>query len=137
MSSTLRSVAQIPARIKYLVAVANSDNDSTNLADDECFAFQCDAAAFAESSTVVSTFTPAGISNYDYNAGQLFKDLGRQVVVYDASTKLHVAIYREVQPVEGADTEGVGEDGAIPIFIRVWAADGAGVRVARTGPGAH
>ena len=140
MSSTLRTVAQIPPRIKYLVAVATGADGSDNILDDSCVAFTCDSGAFLESSVIPHTspaIAAAAATGVGYSTGDMFKDLGRQLVIYDASTKLHRVIYRQVQRVDGADTEGVPGDYDEPLFVRVWAASGAGVRVARTGPGAH
>jgi hypothetical protein len=62
--------------------------------------------------------------------------MGRQITIYDDTTSAHVAIYREVQVVNGADTEGVG--GSSPAwgsnyFVKVWSANGLGVAVVRTG----
>jgi hypothetical protein len=145
MSSTLRTVAQIPPRIKYLQAVADGDTDSDTVTDDACFGFTCTEGAFSES--VVPTGSAAqglataisGFGQASYNTGDHFKDLGRQLVIYDARTKLHVAIFRQVLGVNGVDTEGVG---AVPpsgeaLYVKVWSATGGGVRVARTGAGAH
>jgi hypothetical protein len=140
MSSTLRTVAQIPPRIKYLVAVAAGADGSDNILDDSCVAFTCSEGAFLESSVIPDNspaIAAAGALGRGFGVGDLFKDLGRQLVIYDSRTKLHRVIYREVQVVNGPGAEGVGADGATPYFVRVWSATGAGVRVARTGAGAH
>jgi len=136
MSSNLRTVAQIPARIKYLVAVAGTADCSNNLTADTCYAFTCSAGTFSES--LISNVGLPTVSILNLNPGDLFKDLGRQVTIYDSGAdKDHLVTYRQVQPVNGAGTEGVSGAYTTATFVRVWAASGAGVRVARTGPGAH
>jgi hypothetical protein len=143
MSSTLRTVAQIPPRIKYLTAVTTAPNTGTNIIADDCYAFTCHEDAFSESVVPSGsnasglTFTIRDYVARGYATGEYFKDLGRQLVIYDATTKLHLAIFRQVQVVNGDGTEGVGAEGATPIFVKVWSASGGGVRVARIGPGAH
>jgi hypothetical protein len=143
MSSTLRTVAQIPPRIKYLVAVAATSNASANILADTCYSFTCAAGTFSKSliSTTEAAAIPsnANVTADDFAAGDLYKDLGRQLVIYDATTDAHLIIYRAVQIV---DDDAAGHEGVPPTYptaryVRVWAASGAGVRVARTGPGAH
>ncbi|NCY25270.1 MAG: hypothetical protein EBX37_10530 [Alphaproteobacteria bacterium] len=90
------------------------------------------AALTAAEETAVVQYCEEGGANI---TGTLFKDLGRTLTVYDATTALHVATYRECQLVAGGP-EGVPEDtptyGA-DYYVRVWAADGDGVAVARLG----
>lgn len=136
MSSTLRSVAQIPARIKYLVAVASPVDSSDNILADECVAFSTDLD-LATMIPHTEVPTEAVVAPEVFAPGDLFKDLGRQVIVYDAATSAHLIVYRQVQRVNGANDEGVPGNYNVPFYIRVWAASGAGVLVARTGPGAH
>jgi len=142
MSSTLRTVAQIPPRIKYLVAVAATSDASDNILSDLCYSFTCPVGTFSESlitSTAAAAVPLASITQDNLALGDLYKDLGRQLVIYDAATDAHLIIYREVQIVDddAAGTEGVPIDYPTARYVRVWAASGAGVRVARTGPGAH
>jgi len=142
MSSTLRTVAQIPPRIKYLVAVAATSDCSANILADTCYSFTCAAGTFSESlisNTAAAAIPIASLTKDDFAAGDLYKDLGRQLVIYDATTDAHLIIYRAVQIV---DDDVAGDEGVPPTYptaryVRVWAASGAGVRVARTGPGAH
>lgn len=142
MSSTLRTVAQIPPRIKYLVAVADTSDASANILSDLCYSFTCPAGTFSESlisNTAAAAIPIASLTADDFAVGDLYKDLGRQLVIYDATTDAHLIIYRAVQIV---DDDGAGDEGVPPTYptvryVRVWAASGAGVRVARTGPGAH
>lgn len=142
MSSNLRTVAQIPPRIKYLVAVAATSDASDNLLSDLCYSFTCPEGTFSESliSSIDAAAVPlASITLVNLSAGQLFKDLGRQLVIYDATSDAHLVVYRAVQLVddEANGHEGVPPDYPTARYVRVWAASGAGVRVARTGPGAH
>jgi hypothetical protein len=143
MSSTLRTVAQIPARNKYLVGVGSATSGALSAATtagvvaDDCYAFTCNESALSSSLLPSGTTAISGAVKADYAAGDLFKDLGRQLVIYDSATDAHIAVFREVQPVDNAGTEGVGATGGTPLFIKVWAASGLGVLVARTGPGAH
>lgn len=64
--------------------------------------------------------------------------MGREIVIVNADCR-RVALFREVQRVSGATTEGVGglvdpADGAYGcFFVKVWSADGQGVYVVRTG----
>lgn len=67
---------------------------------------------------------------YDFVAGVLFRDLGRQITIVDAAN-ITLALYRETMPMDNSLTEGVGTYQSI--WVRVWAADGSGVRVARLG----
>lgn len=136
MSSNLRTVAQIPARIKYLIAVAaGTSGEAAAPLDDDCFAFTCENGAFT-ASLVASDALP-DVTEASYAAGDLFKDLGRQVVIYDPATNVHLAIFREVQEVNGEGDEGVPADYNVSFFVKVWSAAGTGVRVARTGAGAY
>lgn len=141
MSSTLRKIAQIPSRVKYLVAVGSptstvATQTTAGVAADTCYAFTCDEGALSSSLLPSGTTAISGAAAYSYAAGDLFKDLGRQLVIYDSATDAHLAVFRQVQLVNGAGAEGVGA--TLPAtFIKVWAATGVGVLVARTGPGAH
>lgn len=136
MSSVIRHIAQIPVRTKYLLAVA-SDASGGIAADAPAFSL---AGSWPATIGTVDAI-PASVLNdnataLDVAAGALYRDLGRQIVVADdAEGNLHLAVYRQVQLVNSADTEGVG--GAAPgygcLFVRVWGADGLNVAVARTG----
>lgn len=136
MSSTLRSVAQIPARIKYLVGIIDVTDTSDNILADECSAFSTvlDLDTMIPYSGLPLSVAATGET---FNAGDLLKDLGRQVIVYDAATGAHLVVYRQVQRVNGAGNEGVPPGYDVPLYVRVWADNGQGVRVARVGPGAH
>ncbi len=139
MSSTLRKIAQIPARIKYLVAIDNADSTTNVVTSVSCYGIQfADPADIPSESLVAYPSGGAFTDSTEVNLaqGDLFKDLGRQLVIYDSATDAHLAVFRQVQLVNGAGSEGVGA--TLPAtFIKVWSASGGGVGVARTGPGAH
>lgn len=151
MSSTLRKFSQIPVRTKYLLGVGvaspgsgtNGDlfgNDGASVIRMTNGAYQSigpvatTANITAIAAAVGATITPV---SGDLTS-VLYKDMGRSITVYDASLggSLHIATYRECQLVKGAATEGVPEDSPLygaDYYVRVWAADGLGVAVARTG----
>jgi hypothetical protein len=119
MSSVTRSLSQIPVRSKFLVAIADDVCGNTI---EECSAFSGEWLG-----SVVESVSG---SVYSYSAGNLFRDLGRQMMIADAATGAHIALYREALPQGDADTEGVS---AAPVWLRVWAANGVAVHVARLG----
>lgn len=146
--SAIRSLAQIPASIKYLEAIVSSSGfDSDVLAEYPAFRLLNDAntsnlgaegsivldSTAAENMRFVASVTFGDESTY--LVGTLFKDLGRQLLIKDSMDN-HLALFRQVQLVNGE--EGVG--GVAPVwnclFVKVWAADGMNVCMARTGPGA-
>ena len=144
--SALRSLSQIPASIKYLVARIDSTVYNSNiLATYPAFAITGSVedigGSIVDSTTVnqhLTNITGVTFGTGDtYSIGTQFKDLGRQFLIVDADDN-HLALFRQVQRVLGIDTEGVG--GVAPswncLFVKVWAADGANVCVVRTGPGA-
>jgi hypothetical protein len=136
MSSTLRSYAQIPARVKYFIY--DSGSATTDVAVPAVSIFTLPVGAYASLSSKATADEVNDVANTDPSspATSLLKDMGRQITIYDDTTSAHVAIYREVQVVNGADTEGVG--GSSPAwgsnyFVKVWSANGLGVAVVRTG----
>lgn len=153
MSSTLRKFSQIPVRVKYLLGIGStSDPNGSNgdlFGNGGASLIKVTGGTYtaigptATTAQITARAAAAGatISAFDADeniTGVLFKDLGRQVTVYDSTLAgdLHIATYRECQLVSGADYEGVdGTDAeySANIYVRVWAADGTGVAVARTG----
>lgn len=134
MSSVIRHIAQIPVRTKYLLAVVNGIA-TDDAADSPAFSLSLNWPFFDNvpvlASDVNSNATALGLT-----AGALYRDLGRQIVIADNVVGApHLAVYRQVQLVDGSDSEGVG--GVSPsygcLFVRVWGADGMNVVVARTG----
>lgn len=146
--SVIRSISQIPPSVKYLEAVV----DSISFSGEDLTAYPGfslpDGATVADISAAGSIVVDEDLnlrivnsvtfSNQEatYPLGTLFKDLGRQLLVVDAAGT-HLALFRQVQLVNGADTEGVG--GVSPswncLFVKVWSAAGTNVCVVRTGPG--
>lgn len=145
--SAIRSIAQIPASIKYLEAViASSSFDSDVLSEYPAFSLDNDttiADIGAEGSIVdaadINLATVSAVTFGDentYSVGTLFKDLGRQLLIKNAAGT-HLALFRQVQLVQGAETEGVG--GSAPswncLYVKVWSGAGTNICVVRTGPG--
>ena len=158
MSSTLRKFSQIPVRTKYLLGIlagaAGTGSNGDLFGTGGASVIRVTNGTFASIGPVATTvdisdaITATGatataafiglVPGPTSLVGKLFKDLGRQVTVYDAALPgdLHIATYRECQLVRGAAVEGVPEDTPTyggDYYVRVWAADGAGVSVARTG----
>ncbi len=72
----------------------------------------------------------------DVSQGQLLKDLGRVVTIYDPVTGAHLQLWRLVQKVQGATTEGVDGDittGYYTFYIKVWDSTGTVNLTSRTG----
>jgi hypothetical protein len=151
MSSTLRKFSQIPVRTKYLLLVSPSVEPESDISNGDLFGTGgvsivrvtgtsirgIGPTATVDQITMYATEYGADMIAYATEAGTLFKDMGRQLTVYDSTIDgdLHVATYRECQSVAGSASEGVIENtlyGA-NYWIRVWAADGSNVVVARTG----
>lgn len=146
--SAIRSLAQIPPSVKYLEVVVNSGvYDPSKLYSYPAFTLAGSVAdlggSIVDSNTVNQEISGTNIVNDivlgtggDYTVGTLFKDLGRQLLIVDARSN-HIALFRQVQLVQGENTEGVG--GVAPswncLFVKVWSADGKNVCVVRTGPG--
>ena len=111
MSSVTSSFAQIAGRTKFFLASADVSG------------FEVDVL-----NTIVTTdLTPT----VNINISSLLKDLGRQIVVVDATTGGHLKTYRQVLIMDGAAAEGVGSEP--PVYVLVSSASGTGVGVVRTG----
>jgi hypothetical protein len=111
MSSVTSSFAQIAGRTKFLLASADVSG-----------------YRFDGLSTIRTTdLTPT----VNIDGPILLKDLGRQIVVVDATTGGHLKTYRQVLIMDGAAAEGVGS--AAPVYVLVSSASGTGVGVVRTG----
>ncbi len=122
MTSVLKSFAQIPYEVKGLRALSGATAFEVNV-----------GVSLKSQMMTVDDFDAVTTSGVDIS-GKLLKDLGRFVITYDADTSAYIAKYRAVQVVDGPDSEGVPEDYATALYVKVWSADGAGVRVVRTGP---
>lgn len=132
----LRAYAQIPARAKYFMYAAGTDV-SGNVPATSIFTLPVGSYADLTSMATATEVNaiPGFVTDVTPATG-LLKDMGRQITIYDPTTRLHVAVYRQVQVVDGIASEGVG--GSTPAwgsnyFVKVWAADGLGVAVIRTG----
>ena len=142
MSSVLRTFSQIPVRAKYLLVAASTGGNAVITGDaSQVSAFTLAAGAFL---TVTSVATVADVSDgagyaivtdISGSNGALYKDLGRQITIYDPADHAHLAVFRQVQVIDGIETEGVcaAADYCAQTFVKVWGADGLGVVVVRTG----
>lgn len=124
MSSAQKSFAQINVRGKFLKAITTAVE--FNIASSDSIQSQGSADI-----SIIRT----GAS------GQLYKDLGREVVVFDtlAAGAMKLAVYRQVQLVAGVSSEGVPVGDVAPttqadaVYVKVWDARGIEVGVVRTG----
>ena len=130
MSSILRHVAQIPVRTVFFLVLQDV---SAGASASESSALTLDApwpgpgTTVRDATTLDDNATPVALTQ-----GALYRDLGRQIIVADDTNMgAHVAHYRAALLVNGASTEGVGA--FQEVYLRIWAADGTGVVVARTG----
>lgn len=135
----LRTYSQIPVRAKYLLAVADyAAPVAPYPAPSTTSAFTLDAGEhFYVTSVSKDDYIKTGPHGYapaSISATDLYKDMGRQIVIYD-DDRNHVAVFRQVQFVNGPTTEGVcsAADRCATTYIKVWSADGDGVVVVRTG----
>jgi hypothetical protein len=130
MSSVIRHIAQIPVRTEFFLVLQDA---SAGLSVSVSSAFTLDnpwptpiGTNVVSASDLDDNATPVALTR-----GALYRDLGRQVVLSDPDTGAHLAQYRAALLVNGDDSEGVGA--FTEVFLRVWASDGTGVKVARTG----
>jgi hypothetical protein len=140
MTSVLRRTDQIGPRIRYLLvtAVGASGADSLNLSNANIFAFSSNQQRFGPVDQVqdgtVSSFTCTPVS---LTIGSLYRDTGRSLYVYNilGAGGLQVAIFRQVIPMSGYNSEGISatQDSGPSLYVKVWSATGNGVVVSRTG----
>jgi hypothetical protein len=130
-----RSFSQIPVRTSFFLAF------QTYIAPEQAGVIDSTDSAIVFPDARPESIVEVGSVTVNYvgfSQGDLLKDLGREVVLVDTAG-VHQALYREVQRVNGATTEGVGGivdplDGPYgTFFVKVWSADGLGVKVLRTG----
>ena len=134
MSSVLRRFAQIPARIPYFVVVGNIDSEGYTLSQAPILDLSGATTlsglnTFVNIDEMATYFTDVTDESLE---GKLLKDLGQEIIIVDDDGN-HVARYRNVLRVNGASTEGIATVGGANLLVRVWAADGTNVIVARTG----
>ena len=151
MSSALRSPSQFGVRVKYLIGLGlvACGNDGPAGAQFDVSGASVIRVTNGLFTSIETVATPAQITDAAADAisvqycvegaqsiaGVLFKDMGRSLTVVDATTGARIALYRECQLVAGGP-EGVPEDSpayGANYYVRVWAADGKGVAVARLG----
>ncbi len=93
-----------------------------------------DAVTIPQSVIGRSVFNNLSATAYSFDAGALFRDLGREIVVVDDENdvgSLHRDVFRECARMNGPTTEGIGAD--VSIWVKVFSARGDYVAVARTG----
>ena len=138
MSSARRAPSQIGVRVKYLIGINGSVNeDASGVAINGVPAIILPEGTYP--GAVATAAEVEGIADYDNyippSAGDLYKDMGRSITVVDADGN-HLALYRNVQIVSGPGSEGVPDNSPsydANIYLRIWAADGLNVLVARLG----
>ena len=132
MSSVQSAYAQIGPREKYLVVTLGSSAVLVTVDDGDVVTSSMGFEAFDDATTAAAGTAAVA-------TGQLYRDLGKTVVVHDDTTLLAVAKYQKVQLVNGPDSEGVGNFELADAYLLVWragavAANGAaGTGVARVG----
>ena len=134
--SVARSFSQIPVRTKFFITTAAYGGGVGQQIDyeDSTLSFP---NGYPGSIVLTGTTGPQSFVYPAVEQGKILKDMGRSMTIVD-STGAHLAVFREVQRVNAADTEGVGpadtDDAAYgTFFIKTWSADGNGVIVARLG----
>ena len=133
MTSVLRVQAQIPARIRYFVAVGTYDPSGELVGAPTDYDSGIIFDIYPGPVVKASSLSP--VTYFPFLTGTLLKDLGQQVVLTDDNNN-HTAIYRRVQVVQSIGSEGVGGSPAESygsFYVKTWAADGQGVLVTRTG----
>jgi len=139
MSSVTSSFAQKSGRTAFFLGIAN-DNEPNALADAPAFTLA--ATTVIPTSTVSRAKLNLGTAAGGFGASvaevvgnALYKDLGRQVVVFDDTFagNPHTEVFREVYRVNGATTEGISAVPAPMLFVKVFSATGTNVAVVRTG----
>ena len=148
MSSVTKSFSQIPVQTKFLTCfkdISGAETAGAGVGADGYAAFTLTSGEFLNITSIATqadveaaagfAVRGGGANVNQLTAGELFKDMGRQITVLDTDDATHLALYRQVQLVSGATTEGVADDAdySANIYVRVWAADGQNVRVARLG----
>jgi hypothetical protein len=133
MSSTLRHHAQIAPRIGYFIALSSTDTEGGELVDAPALDLSgattlTSLNTFVNSADMATYFT----QNSAIGQGQLLKDLGQEIIIVDDSSN-YVARYRNVLVVNGPGSEGIAASQTANVLVRVWAANGSGVVVSRTG----
>lgn len=117
MSSVLATPGQTPSRVKFLrVALATTVLPHTV---DTSVTSMMTSAAFDAATTAGSAL----------GLGVMLKDMGKEVVVYDATSLAHLAIYRLVSLVAGT-TDSEGDENFATFYVKVWDENGVNAAVA-------
>lgn len=143
MSSVTSSFAQKSGRTKFLLCtagVAAVSGTSPNFISTGP-AFTLATTTVIPNSTVSQdqlndlTATGIGASPASTTTTYLYRDLGREIVVFDDDVAGHpvTEVFREVTRVNGRDTEGISAAPAPMLFVKVFSSTGLNVTVARTG----
>ena len=122
-------------RAKYLIVDISNNPAGTSASTGEAFDLSAGLSwPSSAGSVMVDTELNKVAGRIDLLQGQLYRDLGRQVVVVNASD-VHLAHFRAAQLVSGPTTEGVPDFAAagFELFICVWSATAGQVSVSRTG----
>jgi len=139
MSSVTSSFAQNAKNTKFFLTTADIsgfvvDGLYSVIADDELVT----SGGVSVPDLSGSTLAPSAVT---LGSGRLLKDLGRQITIVDSDNNLTTSVYRQIQLVDGAATEGVGGNPDLGTtaavygcsYVKVYSADGSGVKVYRTG----
>lgn len=140
MTSVLRRYDQIEPRIRYLLVnqAVNPALPTTNLSSGGVTAFTVPQGTFGPIDTIhdanMASITGAVVT--PLAVGQLYRDTGRSLYVYDVlgAGGTQVAIFRQVILMRrGYGSEGINNWTGPSIYIKVWAATGTGILVSRVG----
>jgi hypothetical protein len=116
MSSIGSSYAQKSARSNLLIAITSGSY----------IQFTGTTPVIPESVVARSVFDEYTTDSTSFSAGQLFRDLGRVMVVVDDSVvgSPHRRVFREVAVLNGQTNEGLNGD--VNAFVQVYSAYGGG-----------
>ena len=128
MSSLLRGPAQIPIRAKFLIGLSDLSGGTGDASTRPAFTVD---ATRTVTDVMTATALDAAATGANIVDGRVYRDLGRQVTVVDASRR-RVAVYRCVQEQLNVAAEGASLS-STDLYVRVWAADGTLMNVARLG----
>lgn len=134
MSSVLRAFDQTPSRVKYFLVTGSFDPEGTVPIVTAAALDLSGATTIASLNTFVNQ---ADMATYfiqmtnGYN-NRLLKDLGQEIIIVN-NVGQYVARYRHALLLGNAAAEGVDNVPGTSFLVRVWAADGTNVQVARTG----
>ena len=118
----VRAPSQIDSRVAFLRAVGTAPPTSTSAGGAVTITYP--ASIYRTSSNNVIAAAARAIA-----VGDLYRDMGKTVTVVNTEG-LPIERYRLAQLVNNSAAEGVND---VNVYIKVWAANNAGVVVARTG----